>query len=719
MADSPGGKEVGRISIRALPDTSNFRRRLKSQLEDIERRETVEVAVLPNVKQFRERVKAATAGIKTDVKVDVDVDRRSLSRLRERVGNSLDRIKMPEVGGGATAGIVGAAALFPYIAPALGLLTTALLAMPGLLAAVAAPAGALALGLEGLKNAAKRLEQPFIDLKAAMSAATERQFSPVFDQLGKIIPSLKGSLPSVTQGMADIAKSFADTVTSESGMAKIQGTISNISTALSKAAPGIGSFTDGLLTLAEKFTSKLPNVAEWFNGAGKSFSDWITKISSNGQLDTAFAGLGDSLRVILEAVGRMGEKSMDFFKDPKKIEDLAGQLERLGDSMVTIVDLSNKASDAMANAFSGATLPSFDFSSIVQDLTAPFTSADAPWRGMWDSIKSGASEAAAFVRTTWAGVTSWLSGIWGGITSAAASAWEGVKTAVSTAWETIKTAVSTGIDTVVSYVSGLPGKLTAAIGDLSGTLKAAGTALMGGLLSGIKEGLSSVLAFASGIAAKIAAVKGPLPYDRKVLIANGQALMQGLGTGLDNGFQSVLDRAKSMAEQISQAMANGTDLSQMLGGVKLPDLRKMLDTIEQEKKTLRVQLDNTTDKGQQKTLRDQIAQLQVQKRALDLQKDQLKLDRQYGSSDTHTFADAMYQDIQKLADEMVKFGRATLDQGLSDLGIGGGAITGLGTALMDYGIDVGKKYVFNVSNMDEALAGKQRIDNREALQWKR
>ena len=39
--------------------------------------------------------------------------------------------------------------------------------------------------------------------------------------------------------------------------------------------------------------------------------------------------------------------------------------------------------------------------------------------------------------------------------------------------------------------------------------------------------------------------------------------------------------------------------------------------------------------------------------------------------------------------------------------------------LMDWGLNAGKKYVFNVNSMDEALAAKQNITNRESLQFAR
>src|SRR5690606_24034850 len=122
---------------------------------------------------------------------------------------------------------------------------------------------------------------------------------------------------------------------------------------------------------------------------------------------------------------------------------------------------------------------------------------------------------------------------------------------------------------------------------------------------------------------------GPLDYDRKVLIPNGNALMEGLETGLTTGFESVLELAKDMAGKISQAFEEGVDLSSVLGGDKLPDLKKTLDTIEQEKKRLKVEKNAATDKETKKALQSQIDQLQAQKDLLSYQKDLIKNEQKY------------------------------------------------------------------------------------------
>ncbi|BDY27539.1 phage tail protein [Mycolicibacterium mageritense] len=663
MADSAGGREVGRISIRVTPNLDRFYRTLKTQLEKIEDTLRAKINVEPDTDGFRQKIMAETKNLPV-AKVKVDVDRSALDRVREQIGKVFDGPSpSPSFGTGING--AGYAAIFAGIAalaaPLMGLLTSALLTLPGLISAIAVPVGALALGLDGLKKSAARLAPAFEDLKASMSGAVEQQFGPVFDQLGKLLPTLKGALPKVTQGIADIAKSFSDTITSSAGMAKIEGIISNIGAALSKAAPGIGLFTDGLLTLAEKLTSKLPAVSDWFNGAGKSFSDWITKITADGTLDKAFDGLGATLKTIGEAIGPLFSKGLEFFKDPKNIEDFNAGLKSIGETLQSIVDLSNQLNN-MGDLFKNL-LPSFDMSAIKNDLLAPFTSADAPWRGMWDSLKSSATEAWNSVMTTVttsigritsvvSSVGATLSNVWNGISSAASAAWNGVIAAVQGAWETIKATVSAGVQQVVAFVASLPGQIAGALAGLAETGASAGRNLIQGVINGVKSMIGAALGAirdaAGQIASSFASVLG-IHSPSTVFAEHGRNTVQGFIEGLQDQQGAAVATAKGMAGAISEGFASGIDLGSY---------------------------------------------------------------------------------VKDTVNASVDFGRANLDQAMSDLGIGGGALTAALSQGLDFGQDVlgklvasgmspGNTFNFQVGSVDDAIAIKNNQLNKDALTYTR
>lgn len=58
MAASPGGKNVGRVNVRVTPDTSNFRKELKAQLEAIEQSLKIEIPVEFDISQASAAVAA-------------------------------------------------------------------------------------------------------------------------------------------------------------------------------------------------------------------------------------------------------------------------------------------------------------------------------------------------------------------------------------------------------------------------------------------------------------------------------------------------------------------------------------------------------------------------------------------------------------------------------------------------------------------------------------
>lgn len=87
-------------------------------------------------------------------------------------------------------------------------------------------------------------------------------------------------------------------------------------------------------------------------------------------------------------------------------------------------------------------------------------------------------------------------------------------------------------------------------------LTSAGTAIMGSFLGGLKSKWESVKSFVSGIGSWIKAHKGPISYDRKLLIPAGNAIMNGLNYGLATQFKTVKKNVGSMAGSIANTASN-------------------------------------------------------------------------------------------------------------------------------------------------------------------
>lgn len=166
---------------------------------------------------------------------------------------------------------------------------------------------------------------------------------------------------------------------------------------------------------------------------------------------------------------------------------------------------------------------------------------------IWGGIQGLIGGAIGAIQGIISGALSFISSLW-------SSAWSAISSFLGGVWSGIQDAVSSGIDGVVSFFSDLPGNILSALGDVGSLLWDAGTSIIDGLWGGLQSAAEGMFGWVGGIADTIASLKGPLPYDKKVLIPNGEALMRGLFEGLENGVQQVYDMVGSISGEIQDRM---------------------------------------------------------------------------------------------------------------------------------------------------------------------
>ncbi|MGL5442774.1 MAG: phage tail protein, partial [[Mycobacterium] stephanolepidis] len=611
----------------------------------------------------------------------------SISDLTHKMGESIASARPF----GVSLVAIGAAASLAV--PAIGLLSGALVALPGILSAIIAPLGAVLVGMGGIKQALintgwatigdrgkLKAGEQLAKLQESVSKVFETGLTPVFTKLLSIIPALQEGFGAIAQGLVGMTDGFVSAITSAKGLDQIKTMFRNIGDALGQAGPGIRDFTAAMLTLSTEFSKKLPGMAQSFNNWASKVLTWVDKITTKGpdglsQFDKAMKGLGDSLKSFGSGIGDLFLKGFDWIsnpENPKKVVSFINDLKTAIDGLWPILDktftrleqLMKTAAPLIKTAgalseltgqnktgsnfkapgegsdggstgqkawdgFKNGFLQAFDPAWLGNKITEMFNSV--PWSSVWQGLKDSWNAVLGFFQ----GSVSFFSNIGSSIVSAFSGAWNGIVQG----FYQVNASIADAGSRIMAEVGSWPGKIAGFFANAGSLLIAAGRAMMDGLLQGIRAGAQAVFDFVSGLAGKIASLKGPLPYDRKVLIPNGQALMEGLGTGLENGFTKVEDQVSGMADRLKK------------------------------------QFDETDWFGEGK----------------------------------------------KLMDVGIDFGAANGKQLMSDLGIGGGAISAALGEGMQFGKQAlgnllgGNTFNFQVANVDEAIAIKNNQINRQAL----
>lgn len=202
---------------------------------------------------------------------------------------------------------------------------------------------------------------------------------------------------------------------------------------------------------------------------------------------------------------------------------------------------------------------------------AVFENFSAVLSAIWEFIKSTASATWEWIKST---VTSLITGlvqgaqnIWDGFMNFLSSLWEGIKSTASNAWSSLASSVLNIINGLVSGAQNAWNSMSSAVSSLVSNvtgffnqlwnidLYSAGQAILQGFLNGLQSMWSSVTDFVGGIASWIRDHKGPIEYDRKLLIPAGNAIMGSLDNGLKDGFKDVKKTVGGMAGEISDVFS--------------------------------------------------------------------------------------------------------------------------------------------------------------------
>lgn len=271
------------------------------------------------------------------------------------------------------------------------------------------------------------------------------------------------------------------------------------------------------------------------------------------------------------------------------IDLLTGNFGKLGEDMSLIWD---SIKNAISMVWEGLKLY---FSGVVDAIVGyaktVFETLVSALQAVWDSITGAASAAWEWLKTSitniitsfisgaiaaWEGFKNTLSSLWNGLKATAEASWNALKTAVvnvinglvqgaQKAWDDLKNGVSNAVSSVTKVFDGLK-KIN---------LFEAGKAIIDGFLKGLKGAFDNVKNFVGGIADWIRENKGPIEYDRKLLIPHGRAIMDSLNEGLQDRFKDTKSLVSGMAGEMSDIFEQTT----LTGNVALTGSDGIQDSI--------------------------------------------------------------------------------------------------------------------------------------------
>lgn len=385
MARSPGGKSVGRVSIRVIPDTSRFREDLKTALERIENNTRLEIdANLAARAQFHKDVRdlidaaesnkvnlavaASTAAAAAQIRytsrpriVPLIVRVRQASLLAaeaallrltglraaanytERFARSLGDLdknlpRLTLVTTGITSlvsillsalsGLLGIGAGLTAILPAL-------LVIPGLLAGGIASVAVLAIALADAREQLAELGPSMRELGSLIQDNfwTEAR-RPIVDFIQNLLPQLRAVVGATATAIGGFVANMANSFDREFANGRFEAVFAGIPATFRELSRGTDAFAGAIVSLGLIASRYVPRLASWFVDLSIRFDTFLKQTAEDGRLDAWIEGAIKAMDDLWRATSATGRALAGLWRAAESaggggLTGFADQMERI------------------------------------------------------------------------------------------------------------------------------------------------------------------------------------------------------------------------------------------------------------------------------------------------------------------------------------------------------------------------------------------------------
>lgn len=435
--------------------------------------------------------------------------------------------------------------LFDNLAPMLGNIITAL---PGALAAFisyAAEGIASKFGIVNTKISSKFKEigenlQPVIN-------SVSKAFSKLPELFKTIVNSLSPIIETIINGFAKMDFSGISNLID----AIIPALQSAFTTFISIVSPAIDKIVNSFVGFWNAIQPVYSLIAEALQPVLNILASFLGGVFA-GILE-AVAGTFDFLKGVIQFLTPVFEFLVEVLKSvapvlqtiAEWVGKVIGWFTGLGGAGSNLSEIMKSAWEGIKNAVNiakdGINIAISAIKTVFSSLKTAGDTLKSGLAFVWDGIKSAITIAKDVINGAINGIKTFFANL--------KSAGDTLKTGISAAWNAMKDAISTVSNTIKGIINEVKSWFNS-LGNIN--LFGAGKAIIDGFLGGLKYAYGKVKDFVGGIADWIKKHKGPISYDKRLLIPAGKAIMQGLNNGIVQNFKDVKSNVSQIASNIAE-----------------------------------------------------------------------------------------------------------------------------------------------------------------------